>query len=188
MLREYKLTWPADEPRTPPSERRTSSPFTMPADRVIRVLAAELVRFRARDVVLSTNDNRRHRPNDPGASLFFSVGMRNVSICVDVFADTADNVRAIGKIVESMRTMERYGGQKTADKAFTGFAALPPPPDIWKTLGISKGVGEALSPKMKRDFVMEAFRERAKVVHGAGQDMAALVEARDQALEQLGVS
>lgn len=188
MLREYKLTWPADEPRTPPAERRTSSPFTMAADRSIRILAAELVKFKARDVLLSTGDTRGgNNPKDPGAALYFNVGVRQVSICIDIFQYTQDNVRAIGKVIEAMRTMERYGGQKMSDKAFTGFAALPPPPDIWKVLGISKGVGEALSAKMRREFVMEAFREKAKVVHAAGQDMAALVAARDEALRQLGV-
>lgn len=188
MLREYKLTWPADEPRTPASERRASSPFTMAADRALRMLAAELVRFKARDVIMSTNDNRRGRPNDPGAALYFTIGHRKVSICIDIFREVPDNVRAIGKVVEAMRTMERYGGQKMSDKAFTGFAALPPPPDIWKTLGISKGVGDALNDKMRREFVMDAFRNKAKDGHGAGVDMANLVEARDEALKQLGVA
>lgn len=192
MLREYKLVWPVDEPRTPATERRTSSPFTMPADRTIRLLAAELVRFKARNVVLSTNDTRRSEPRDPGAALYFSVGPRKVSINVDLFAKTADNVRAIGKIVEAMRMMERYGGSKMSDKAFTGFAALAPPLDCWKILGISKGVGEALSPKMRREFVLDAFRQKAKEGHtdvgGGGNDMGTLVKARDDALLQLGAA
>lgn len=191
MQREYKLVWPADEPRTPAPDRRTRSPFTMAADRSIRDLASELVRFKARDVVLSTNDNRRGRPNDPGAALYFTVGQRRVSICIDIFREVPDNIRAIGKVVEAMRTMERYGGQKMSDKAFTGFAALPPPLDCWKILDISKGVGEALSEKMRREYVMDAFRTKAMGGHsdiGGDKDMGTLVTARDEAMRQLGVA
>jgi hypothetical protein len=186
--RQYKLTWPADEPRTPPGDKRGRSPFSMDFIKALRAMDDELVRFKALDVLLTHNDNRRGtRLQDPAAALYFKLGGRDISICCDIYFDVQDNIRAIGKIVEAMRTIERYGGQHLSQKSFTGFVALPPPPDIWKTLGISKGVGDALSDKLKREFVMEAFREKAKVVHGAGQDMAALVAARDQALEQLGV-
>jgi hypothetical protein len=184
--RQYRLNWPIDEPRTP--TKRSSSPFSMPLDRAIRELDTELKRFKAINVVLSHNDNRRSVPREPGAALFFKLGTRDISICCDLYPDVGDNIRAILKIVQAMRTIERYGGQHLSQKSFTGFVALPAPKDVWQILGISKGVGEALSPKMKRDFVMEAFRDRVKEGHGAGADMSALTEARDEALKQLGVA
>lgn len=187
--RQYKLNWPADEPRTPLDRRRMRSPFSMDFGRALREMDFELGRFKAIDVVLSHNDNRRRANlDDPAAALYFKLGGRDISICCDLYFDVQDNIRAIGKIVEAMRTIERYGGQHLSQKSFTGFTALPPPRDCWKTLGISKGVGEALSPKMKREFVMEAFRDRVKEGHGAGADMADLTEARDDALRQLGVA
>ncbi len=50
---------------------------------------------------------------------------------------------------------------------------------------VSHQRGKELFAKMKREFVMEAFRDRAKE---SPPDMAALVEARDEALKQLGVA
>lgn len=187
MDRQYKLNWPTDEPRTPEGKRRTKSQFSMSFDRALSFIEAELVRFRAIDVVLTHNDNRRGKPRDAAASLFFKLGGRDISICCDIYYDVQDNVRAIGKIVEAMRTIERFGGQHLSQKSFTGFVALPPPKDCWKMLGISKSVGEALSMKMRKEFVSDAFRDRAREGHGAGADMAALTEARDEALKQLGV-
>lgn len=199
MSRHYPLMWPENEPRTPPDKKRTHSAFTVTPDRALRMLYEELKRFKARDVILSTNipvrqdgglyaDAMRRRIDDPAVALYFAIGTRSISVCCDLYERIDDNIRAIGKIIEAMRTIERYGGQHLSDKSFTGFVALPPPPDIWKTLGISKGVGEALSQKMRKEFVMDAFRDRAKEGHGAGRDMAALTEARDEALKQLGVA
>lgn len=188
MDRQYKLNWPTDEPRTPEAQRRTKSQFNMSFDRGLRLIEAELVRFRAMDVVLTHNDNRRSKPRDAAASLFFKLGARDISICCDIYYDVQDNVRAIGKIVEAMRTIERFGGQHLSQKSFTGFVALPPPKDCWKILGISKSVGEALSAKMRKEFVSDAFRDRVKEGHGTGADMAILVDARDEALKQLGVA
>ena len=183
--RQYKLNWPENEPRTPPGMRRSSSLFSMTLDRTLRALDDELKRFKAVNVVLTHNHDR---VTDSAVALYFRLGARDISICCDLYYDRTDNIRAVGKIVEAMRTIERYGGQHLSQKSFTGFVALPPPPDIWKTLGISKGVGDALSPKMKREFVMEAFRTKAAAVHAAGGDVDALKIARDQALEQLGVA
>lgn len=151
-------------------------------------LERELIRFRAKNIVLSIDLPFRGKVNDSAAALFFDLpGDRAIAICCDLYTKQDDNVRALYKIVEGMRTIERFGGSNVSQKTFTGFAALPPPPDIWKVLGISKGVGEALNTKMRKEFVMDAFRNAAKDGHGAGKDMAALVEARDQALAQLGV-
>lgn len=199
MSRAYPLTWPQNEPRTPPDKKRSASPFTMAPDRALRELYAELRRFRAVDVVLSTNipvrqdgmiyqDAARRKIDDPAAALYFKIGERSISICCDLYFDVNDNIRALGKIVEAMRTIERYGGQHLSDKSFTGFAALPPPRDVWSILGINKQTAESLSQKLRREYVQEAFRERAKDGHGKGEDMSALAAARDEALKQLGVS
>lgn len=145
----------------------------------------ELKRFKATGAVLTYN---ARGVTDTAVALYFTLPTGNISICCDLYRDTNDNIRAIGKIIEAMRTIERYGGQHLSQKSFTGFVALPPPKDCWKTLGISKSVGEALSMKMRKEFVSDAFRDRAREGHGIGNDMAALVEARDEALKQLGVA
>ena len=198
MTRAYPLSWPDGEPRTPPAQQRTSSPFQVTPDKALRDLYRELERFKARDVILSSNvpvrsdgliyaDAARRRIEDPAVALYFDLDGQNVSICCDLYLRPDDNIRALFKIVEAMRTIERYGGKRLSQKSFVGFAALPPPPDCWKSLGISKGVGEALNERMRKEYVMDAFRAKVKATHGTGADMAALVEAKDQALQQLGV-
>lgn len=196
--RKHPLTWPANEPRTPAKDQRTSSPFQVSPDKALRDLYRELDRFKATSVVLSSNvpvradgmlyaDTARRKIDDAGVALYFDIGTRSIAICCDLYQRPDDNIRALFKIVEAMRTIERYGGHNISNKTFTGFVALPPPPDAWKTLGISKGIGEALNEKMRREYVMDAFRNKVKEGHGTGADMAAVTEARDQALEQLGV-
>lgn len=188
MDRKSPLAWPENEPRTPPHRRETKSPFSVTPGRMLDQLDAELTRFRAKNVVLSIDLPFRGKVNDSAAALFFDLpGDRATAICCDLYLRQEDNIRALYMVVQAMRTIRRYGGENLSQKSFTGFAALPPPPDIWKTLGISKGVGEALSPKMRREFVMDAFRERTKAGHERGEDMA-LVEARNEALKQLGVA
>ncbi len=181
------LNWPADEPRTPHLERRSVSPFTVTDHKTMQELEGALKRFKASNVVLSADGQFRGKINDTAVALFFDLpGHRSIAICCDLYMRQSDNIRALLKVVEGMRTIERYGGSKISQKTFTGFVALPPPPDIWKMLGISKGVGEALNSKMRREYVMDAFRTKAKEGHGNGQDMAALGDARDEALKQLG--
>jgi hypothetical protein len=185
--RKSPLAWPENEARTPIHQRRRNSLFDTTLGKTLDQLERELLRFRAKNIVLSIDLPFRNKIDDTAAALFFDLpGARSIAICCDLYLKQDDNVRALYKIVEGMRTIERFGGSNVSQKTFTGFAALPPPPDCWKTLGISKGIGESLSAKLKREFVMEAFRDRVKEGHGAGKDMAALTEARDQALKELG--
>lgn len=182
------LSWPENEPRTPGFDRQPKSLFATPIGRTIDQLERELLRFGATDIVLSIDTPFRGKIADTAAALFFNLpGPRAIAITCDLSLKQDDNVRGLYKIVEGMRTIERFGGTNVSQKTFSGFVALPPPKDCWKILGISKGVGEGLSLRMKREFVMEAFRDRVKEGHGAGADMAALTEARDEALKQLGV-
>lgn len=183
------LVWPQDEPRTPFDKKRSSSPFQTAEDKTRRQLEIELNRFKATDVVLSFNVERRGKIDDPAVALHFKLpDGRAISICCDLYYQRKDNTRALYMVIEAMRTIERYGGQHLSQKSFTGFAALPPPKDVWKILGLNKQLGEGLSTKLRREYVMEAFRDKAKDGHSAGENMQALVDARDEALRQLGVA
>jgi len=192
--RHYPLIWPHDEPRTPAYERRQSSHFDVGQVRTHRDIDDALRKLEATNPILCSNMPVRSRDamnkwkDDPGAALYFKIGPRSISICCDLYARPDDNVRAVYKIIEAMRTIERYGGRALSQKAFTGFVALPPPPDVWKMLGLSKGIAEALNERMRREYVMDGFRDRVKDGHANGADMAALVEARDEALKQMGIA
>lgn len=187
--RQSPLAWPDDEPRTPFEKKIRKSPFSVSQIRTEKDLDAELVRFKAKDAVLSVDMPFRGTIKDTAAALFFDLpDGRKVSICCDLYYQQSDNIRALYMVLDAMRTIQRYGGNNISQKTFTGFVALAPPKDAWKILGISKGVGEALSEKMRREYVMDAFRTAVKEGHGRGEDMAALTEARDEALKQLGVA
>ena len=182
------LSWPADEPRTP--IKRTGNPFQVHDMRTtLRDLESSLAKFKATNINLSGASALRGKVDDPAVALFFELpGKRPIAICCDLYHDQVTNIRAILKICESMRTIERYGGQKMSQKSFTGFAALPAPVDVWTLLGLNKSVAQALSEKLRREYVMEGFRSKAREGHAAGADMSALSNARDEALRQLGVS
>lgn len=187
--RKSPLAWPANDPRTPGHQKQSKSLFNTAIDKTLDQLERELVRFRAKNIVLSIDLPFRGKVNDAAAALFFDLpGDRAIAITCDLYMKQDDNVRGLYKIVEGMRMIERFGGSNVSQKTFTGFVALPPPKDCWKALGISKSVGEALSMKMRKEFVTDAFRDRVKEGHGIGADMAVLVDARDEALKQLGVA
>lgn len=189
MDRKSPLAWPENEPRTPPHNRISKSPFSVTPGRTLDQLDDELERFRAKNVILSIDLPFRGKVNDAAAALFFDLpGGRKISICCDLYLKQEDNIRALYMVIGAMRTIERYGGQHLSQKSFSGFAALPPPRDVWQILGLSKSVAEALNPKMRREYVMDGFRERSREVHAAGGDMHALVEARNEALKQLGIA
>lgn len=189
LERSSPLAWPTDEPRTPPLNKIRKSPFSVSASRTENQLGEELTRFKARDAILSIDLPFRGAVKDAAAALFFDLpDGRKISICCDLYYQQSDNIRALLMVLQAMRTIQRYGGHNISQKTFTGFVALPPPKDCWKILGISKSVGEALSAKMRKEFISDAFRDRAREGHGKGADMAALTEARDEALKQLEVS
>lgn len=188
------LVWPPGEARTPFDKKRAPSPFDTREDKTRQQLEDELRRFRATDVVLSFNaETRTGKISDPAVALYFNLpGGREIAICCDLYFERRDNTRAIYMVISAMRTIERYGGEHLSQKSFTGFAALPPPFDCWKVLGLSKGVGQALSLKMRREYVMDGFRTKAKEGHSdaggtASADMAELTKARDAALLELGL-
>lgn len=192
MTIEHKnpLTWPPDEPRTPAQKKRFSSQFQVSRHRTESQLEAELKRFRATNIVLSYDRGRGgSQPKDTAVALYFDLpGDRKISICCDLYAKQDDNMRALYMVIESMRTIERYGGQHLSQKSFTGFTALPAPKNVWSILGINKGAADPLSPRLRREYVMEAFRDRAREGHSKGYDMDELKQARDEALKELGVT
>ena len=194
----YPLDWPSTEPRTP-SHLRTRSRFDVSQARAARELLHELERMGADDVVLSTNielrldglpySNRRP-PVDPGVACFWEVDGDQFAMACDTYRDVRSNIRAIGKTVEALRSIERHGSRALRDRAFRGFAQLPasittPAPRSWReVLEIPHGV---IVPSGK---VEARYRDLAKKRHpdagGTVEAMAELNRARREALEDVG--
>lgn len=90
------------------------------------------------NLVVSTNLRRRQDGGifavdlrrgveDPGVAVYFQRGDTRVCFCCDRYHHPWENMRAIGKTIEAMRGIERWGSAEMLDRAFTGFEALPPP-------------------------------------------------------------
>jgi hypothetical protein len=90
-------------------------------------------RLGATSYVLSTNVELRNdgyprsgqkEPTDPGAAVYFRLKNRDQVLACDAFTTVADNIGAIARHIEALRTMDRYG-VGTVEQAFAGYVALP---------------------------------------------------------------
>lgn len=210
----YPLAWPDGWPRTPHNKRAWSGRFRggetyetdssggrryvgrkmITFDRARRLLAEELERMKATNVVLSTNVPLRldgqpragevRAGTDPGVAVYFTFKGRQMVMAQDGFDTIAGNLRSLGLAIEALRQLERHGGGQMMERAFAGFLAIAPPD--WK-----KPWREVFSvtPDWKGD-VRALYREKARERHPdvGGHDtlMAELNLAYREALEETG--
>lgn len=191
MTDAYPLQWPMGWPRTPSHRRQPSKfkPGSMANE--TQELIWELQRLGARRMVLSTNielrqdglpySNRR-RPDDPGVAVYFTYEKRQQCIPCDRWATVEENLRAVWKSIEALRSLERWGAKSFVDAAFTGFAALPAPGAArawWEVLGVSQHATV--------DQINAAWREKAKQAHsdlgGSDARMSEINVARDTGIK-----
>lgn len=192
----FPLSWPTGWPRhkgQQDSDTRFRGP-TFHWDRVYRGLKDELRRIGATNIVVSTNQPLRgdgapyaqqRNIQDTGVAVYFTRNGKSLVMAQDRFWSIIGNMRSLTMAIEGLRQMERHGGATMMERAFDGFAALPPPEDCWSTLGLA-GIPQA---NISRATIMNAFRTRAMEGHsdtGSGNvDMDRLVKARDEALEKI---
>jgi hypothetical protein len=183
------LSWPPGWKRTAARRRSNGAQFGswLTFEEAVRKLADELRLFGARDAILSSNTSDLL---DPGAALYFRRGEQPLVMACDRYDNPAANCRSIGIAITAMRTLERHGGGALADRALSGFAALPPPVDkVSAEVDWREVLG--LSPDMPVDeqVIERAFRARALSAHpdtgGSHEAMAELNAARDLALNYL---
>lgn len=190
----YPLSWPPGWPRHKgqrDSDRRFNGP-TYRWDRVFRGLQEELKRIGASpiSIVVSTNQPVRgdglpyaqqRNISDPGVAVYFWRKKKQMVMAQDRFDTVIGNMRSLTMAIEGLRQMERHGGATMLERAFDGFAALPPPDDCWSELGLAHipriNIGEAT--------IRNAFHNKVRQLHGTGADMDRLVKARDKALEMV---
>lgn len=124
---------------------------------------------------------------DPGVAIYFKYKGKDISMCCDQYARVWENIYALGKGIEALRGMERWGVSDFLERAFTGFAALPESfletsiDEVWITLGL----GEKTF-KSKQD-VIDAYKAKAKEFHpdvpgGSTAKFQQLQAAYEQAL------
>lgn len=134
------LTWPDGWKRTRTQERSRFGKWQKPVSiaHATTFVLEELQRMGIGnwDVIISTDlklrqdglpySNQRD-PDDKGASVWWKDGKEKRVIALDKYDRIADNIYAIGKTIEAMRGIKRWGGGEILDRTFTGFTALPNP-------------------------------------------------------------
>lgn len=216
-IEAYPLCWPAGWPRREAARREHARFFGVTESSSKRFdgstvyykrkrdktvaeardfLKSELARLGARDVVISTNMRTRQdgeisgsasAPADPGVAVYFRLKGNDRCFPCDRWSTVADNLWAIGKSIEAMRGLERWGAERMVDAAFTGFRALPETTGAsrWReVLGLGAGVVSA-------DDVRSSYRRLALERHPDknGGDEGPFLELKaafDQALQEIG--
>lgn len=146
----FPLAWPEGWERIENNDYREEAQFTVNMARARDDLIAEIIRLCGRYpdplMVISTNVSLRldglpyanqRAPEDPGAAVYFRYrGTQRVFAC-DIYRRVEHNLRAIGKTIEAIRGIERWGASDMLERAFTGFEALPAPDSWRKILNVS---------------------------------------------------
>ena len=155
MIEAFPLYWPTAYKRT---KSRRWSRFKVTMDKAQRFLRDELLRMGATGLIISTNipvrkdgmlytDWMSKKIDDPGVAIYFKYKGKDVSMCCDQYEKIWENIYALGKGIEALRGMERWGVSDFLDRAFTGFTALPPPQakkEWWSVMGYSQKPSIAL--------------------------------------------
>jgi hypothetical protein len=157
-------------------------------------LQGELRRLGANRIVVSSNLHLRNdgmpysqQPrmiDDPGVAVYFTLRGASRVLACDKWSSVADNLMAVGRHIECLRAVDRYG-VGFLEQAFAGYTALPPAVGHdWRVV-LGFGASELVSP----NIVEARFKERAKKAHpdagGDPNEMARLNAARDVALAEL---
>lgn len=190
----FPLYWPLEHAR---AKTRRSALFQVDFATARAQLLRELSLLGASDVLLSTNIPLRRdglptvpdrEPDDPGVALYFQRSGRGYVIACDAFTKIRWNLRAIGATVEALRAIERHATSTMLERAFSGFAALPPGPaspalDWRSVLGIPSG-------RTNIGVVRSRYHALAHQHHpdagGQPARMAEINEAYDAALREFG--
>jgi hypothetical protein len=152
---------------------------------------AELERFGAERAEMSADWNlgqrgqplTDHRNGGPVVLRYWREGNSEpfvMAICE--YSTTIDNIWAIGKCIESLRTMERHGGDAITRQAESAFMALPEPEKPWwKVLDCNEDDDPII--------VHAKYKVAAKKAHpdsGGSQDEMAAVNAAYEQFKQRG--
>lgn len=136
MRKPSPLQWPVERPRTAPDARETAR-FRLTLADAVNDLLYELDQMHAAFVVITSDLPTRTdglpyssgRCEDPGVAVWCVVDGRELVFACDAWDKPAANIRAIGKTIEALRGIKRWGSTSMVTQAFSGFAALPAPSD-----------------------------------------------------------
>ena len=193
MYEAFPLDWPLGFKRTHPL-RRKESQFKQTPGAAQDFLHSEVRRIGGKKLIVSTNipirkdgfmyaDYINKKQEDPGVAIYFEMDGEQVSMCCDQYLKVLENMYALGKSVEALRGIDRWGCSEFMKRAFTGFKALPESGTLtgtcWDILDMQQSRDE--------DLINQMYRAKAKVHHpdkgGDAEKFNSLTKAYEQALQ-----
>jgi hypothetical protein len=192
MAESFPLSWPAGWSRT---KLQTNSAFKAPMSKAVALLRNEVRRMGGSSVVISTNIPLKadgtmrmdREPVDSGVAVYFTRNGKQVVFACDKYDLARENVYAIARTIEAMRSIERWGASEMMERAFSGFKALPETAsegeDCWKVL--------MLPPMSDARLVKLAHRDIIRNLHATGassEDFARINVSRDECLRALNAA
>ena len=154
-------------------------------------LLDEIFRLQGRDIILSTNIPVRNdglpyatwkEPEDSGVAVYFDYGKKKMCFACDQYYYVRQNIRGIGKTIEALRGIERWGASDMMEKAFLGFIQIEDKTRPWTdVLG--------LTPLATNLDVEASFKKLAKKYHpdagGTSEQFQELARAREIANKEV---
>jgi len=146
----HPLCWPLSKPRSKhrSTNNQFKTSFASGRDNCLR----EIKRLGGSSVIISTNvpvkkDGTPYgvkwgdslAGEDPGVSVYFMRGGRELCFACDRWNHVQDNMHAIALTIKALRGIARWGTGDMMESAFRGYAALPERSESsewWKTLGV----------------------------------------------------
>lgn len=168
----FPLAWPAGYAVTSGPSRKRSAFQVLSVERSRKELLNQLKLMGAREIVVSSNLALR---NDgvpfagakvsanlsPGVAVYFMRREKNYVFACDTFRTIEENMRALFLSVKAFRDIQRFGASDMLERAFTGFAALPPAGGAHEHWSVVLGLGSDASS----ETIKVAYRELARVQH-----------------------
>ncbi len=187
MTQASPLHWPPGLARTRKPNRSAFGEFNVGSQ---SYYLREQVRLMGGSLpIISTNLELRNdglpyanqrQPTDKGVAVYFQRRGKSMVFACDQWDKVEHNLRAIGKTIEALRGIERWGSSDLMERAFAGFEALPSPEQWWQVLKVK--------PDASPGEIGTAYRNQARAAHpdtgGSTAAMARLNAARDQGLAQ----
>lgn len=139
MRNPNPLQWPSGWERVAPHQREIAR-FKVTLASAVYDLLRELALMGATNVVVTSDlpTNSRGLPyssgkcSDPGIAVWCVVGGQERVFACDHWMTPAANCRAVGKTVEALRGLLRWGAAHMVNRAFQGLRALPEPAKAWE--------------------------------------------------------
>jgi hypothetical protein len=207
-IQAYPLQWPDGWPRTSPADRKRAAfgkrgqheSYSWQTKKRLSVsdgrtrINETFSRMRVDDMVISTNlalrldgqpRSDQREPQDCGVAVYWMDKGERRCMAIDRYDTVADNLAAIAGTLEALRAVERYGGAKILDRAFTGFQALPPGRSNWRDV-----LGFDEDERPTKDQIEYRYRLLRSASHpdkgGTVNDFRAVENAHADALREIG--